>query len=158
MKRQIAGLKEVSYTLNEPFKVQLKKTRGSIKKGHEFERRCRKFLTDQGFSKGFLVLSSIWIAFEDSNGKGHCLPDLLIRSAGKLFVCECKLTFKPQTAKKELDTLYLPLLKQLEPDLELIPIQFFKNKPKLAERSKQWSFASRFDPSLTRAYTAIWLP
>ncbi len=49
-----------------------------------------------------------WIDFEDANGWGLCQVDLLMKEPPIIF--ECKISFTPRKAYKEMQTLYQPVV------------------------------------------------
>lgn len=69
----------------------------------------------------------------DAVGPGHAQPDFVLTHSGRVWVFECKLTFRP-SAIPQLTGLYVPLLRALL-GTEPVPVVVFRNPGDLREET-----------------------
>lgn len=76
--------------------------------------------------RGFDFANGPWIRFRDANGLGHAQPDFVVYdSPTRWVVLEAKLS-QTEAAFEQLNSLYIPLLQFLHPEIEMVPIQVCK--------------------------------
>ena len=71
-----------------------------------------------------MFLPGQWIHFEDENGPGFAQPDVLLCRPPRLFLFECKLTFREE-AWDQLSLLYSPLCGFIWPNLTQVLVVVF---------------------------------
>jgi len=130
--RCISGLEFARYSKN-PWGGKPRRGRGVRAAGLRYEERVGKELARRklDFARG------PWIEFRDVNGKGFAQPDFVVYAdSSRWIVLEAKLSQTP-AAFEQLFSLYIPLLTQLHPEIELVPVQVCKNlrkrDPKMIE-------------------------
>lgn len=76
------------------------------------------------------VLQGRWLKYRTNNGKWYwAQPDLVLldHKAGTCTIFECKLSYRPVKAFRQLSQLYLPLLQQLWPDYKFRLVQVYRH-------------------------------
>ena len=119
---QSSSLDFARYSKN-PFGAKPKRSRGAKAAGLRYERMVGKELARRrlDFAQG------PWIQFKDNNGIGFAQPDFIVYSSLDLWiVLEAKLSQTP-AAFEQLLRLYIPLLRKLHPNVELVPVQVCRN-------------------------------
>lgn len=122
---QPTSLDYARYSKN-PWGGKPKRMKRVARLGLAYEKKVEKELARRGldFARG------PWIEFADRNGRGFAQPDFVIYSRSDLWiVLEAKLSQTP-AAFEQLFKLYLPLLRKMHPEVELIPAQVCKNLKK----------------------------
>lgn len=113
-KRRIKGELIHAKQIPRPPFTKNNKLKGLPAAGLRFQTKVDKYLSAR---MGDEFYPSPWYRFTDSNGTGMCSPDFLIIPEEldlPIVVGECKLTVTPN-ARKELENLYLPIVRFLYP-------------------------------------------
>lgn len=121
MCRKIKDLETVTYSKN-PWAFRKSRPRGKKRAGLVYQR----LLGEDFARRGLDYANGPWLEFYDANGRGFAQPDFIVYKDPKQWlVVEAKLSQTP-AAFEQLFSLYVPLLKYLHPEIELIPIQVCK--------------------------------
>lgn len=115
--RVISGLKWARRLDAKPDSIPTSRPRGAKRHGVKYERDFAKALPE--------AEHGVWFEFFDSNGHGHCQPDLFLRVGETIVVFECKYTWT-EVGHWQVMRLYKPVLEATY-GLTVVPVVVCKN-------------------------------
>lgn len=99
---------------SRPLSIRRSRARGAKAHGVRYEKAFAERVRDSVHGQ--------WFEWQDGSGKHWCQTDLLFRRQGALVVAECKYSWTLE-GFQQLEGLYLPLLRALAPELEVLGFQ-----------------------------------
>ena len=104
--------------------VQLVVTSPPYNIGKAYEKKVEALVEELKPKDVVEVLHNPWFGYRDDHGLGYAQPDYIIRTPGRIYILECKLSQNLQ-AIAQLKLLYLPLIRQYYKQ-PIVLIQVFK--------------------------------
>ena len=152
-KRTIVGLKRAELLGERPPFIPEPDCKGVQLTGLRYEKKVADYLKNRYGEKR--VWHGPWFEFEDRHGKGWCSPDVLVfpTGLGPVVVGEVKLTVT-RDAQRQLQKLYIPVVRHLWPNNPIRPVQISLNLRQgfdgtltdldeiLSEEEPPWKFAT----------------